>query len=34
VFQDRVYVHLDPVGSERTEKIEFMEIHDLEPVDG
>ena len=32
VFADRVYVHLDPVGNERTEKIAFVEVRDVEPI--
>jgi hypothetical protein len=33
VFAERVYVFLDPVGSERAEKEVFVEIRDLEPID-
>lgn len=33
VFRDRVYVFLDPVGGERSDKIEFLEIRDLEPIE-
>lgn len=32
VFAERVYVFLDPVGSERAEKVAFVEIRDLEPI--
>lgn len=32
VFRERVYVYLDPVGAERTDKIEFVEIRDIEPL--
>lgn len=33
VFAERVYVFLDPVGSERAEKVAFVEIRDLEPIE-
>lgn len=33
VFADRCYVFLDPLGQERVEKIEFVELRDLEPID-
>lgn len=29
---DRVYVFLDPAGNERTEKIAFVEVRDVEPA--
>lgn len=32
VFADRVYVYLDAVGNERTEKIAFVEVRDVEPI--
>ena len=32
VFADRVYVYLDLVGTERTEKIAFVEVRDVEPI--
>lgn len=32
VFAERVYVFLDPLGAERVEKIEFVELRDLEPI--
>lgn len=32
VFAERVYVFLDPVGGERAEKVAFVEIRDLEPI--
>jgi hypothetical protein len=32
VFADRVYVYLDLVGSERSEKIAFVEVRDVEPI--
>lgn len=28
-----VYVNLDLVGAERSEKVEFLEIRDIEPID-
>ena len=31
-FDDHCYVFFDPVGGERTAKIEFAELCDLEPV--
>lgn len=31
-FDDHCYVFFDPVGGERTAKIEFVELRDLEPV--
>ena len=31
-FEDHCYVFFDPVGGERTAKIEFVELRDLEPV--
>lgn len=33
VFADHVYVNLDLVGAERTEKIVFIELRDIEPVE-
>ena len=33
VFADQCYVFLDPVGAERTEKIEFVDLRDLEPIE-
>lgn len=33
VFRERVYVFLDPVGAERTDKVEFIEIRDIEPIE-
>lgn len=32
VFADRVYVYLDAVGNERSEKIAFVEVRDVEPI--
>lgn len=32
VFADHVYVNLDLVGAERTEKIVFIELRDIEPI--
>lgn len=32
VFADRVYVYLDPAGKERTEKVAFVEVRDVEPI--
>lgn len=32
VFADRVYVYLDAVGQERSEKIAFVEVRDVEPI--
>lgn len=32
VFADHVYVYLDAVGNERTEKIAFVEVRDVEPI--
>lgn len=32
VFADRVYVYLDPVGNEHSEKIAFAEVRDVEPI--
>lgn len=32
-FADHVYVNLDLVGAERSEKVEFLEIRDIEPID-
>ena len=32
VFADRVYVYLDTVGNERSEKIAFAEVRDVEPI--
>ena len=31
-FEDHCYVFFDPVGGERTDKIEFTELRDLEPA--
>lgn len=31
-FADRCYVFLDPVGGERTQKIEMVELRDIEPI--
>lgn len=31
-FADRCYVFLDPVGGERTKKVEMVELRDIEPV--
>jgi hypothetical protein len=31
-FDDRCYVFLDPVGGERTQKIEMVELRDIEPI--
>jgi hypothetical protein len=31
-FADRCYVFLDPVGGERTKKIEMVELRDIEPI--
>lgn len=31
-FSDHCYVFFDPVGGERTEKIEFVELRDLQPL--
>ena len=33
VFADHTYVNLDLVGAERTEKIVFIELRDIEPVE-
>jgi hypothetical protein len=33
VFRDHVYVFLDPVGAERTDKIAFLELRDVEPIE-
>ncbi len=33
VFAERVYVFLDPVGGERAEKIAYVEIRDVEPIE-
>lgn len=33
VFADRCYVFLDPLGQERTDKIEFLELRDIQPID-
>ena len=33
VFADRVYVYLDSVGNERSEKIAFAEVRDVEPIE-
>ena len=33
VFADHVYVFLDPVGGERTEKRAFVEVRDVEPIE-
>ncbi len=32
VFYDHVYVFLDPLGAERTDKIEMVELRDIEPL--
>lgn len=32
VNPDRLYVYLDPAGNERTEKIAFVEVRDVEPA--
>ena len=32
VNPDRVYIYLDPAGNERTEKIAFVEVRDVEPA--
>lgn len=32
VNPDRVYIFLDPAGNERTEKIAFVEVRDVEPA--
>jgi hypothetical protein len=32
VQPDRLYVFLDPAGNERTEKIAFVEVRDVEPA--
>lgn len=32
VFADMVYVNLDLVGNERTEKLAFVEVRDVEPI--
>lgn len=32
VFPEWTYVNLDLIGAERTEKVEFLEIRDLEPI--
>ncbi|MDV2986888.1 hypothetical protein PUR23_28080 [Methylorubrum populi] len=32
VFADHVYVNLDLVGAERSEKIAFLELRDIEPI--
>lgn len=31
-FADRCYVYLDPIGGERAEKIEMVELRDIEPI--
>ena len=31
-FSDRCYIFLDPVGGERTQKIEMVELRDIEPI--
>ncbi|MGI2036353.1 hypothetical protein ACRQ1B_28660 [Rhizobium panacihumi] len=31
-FSDRVYVNLDPLRRERSEKVAFLEIRDIEPI--
>ncbi|OAH42151.1 hypothetical protein AX777_22165 [Sphingobium yanoikuyae] len=33
VFADHLYVYLDPIGSERVEKIAMVELRDVEPID-
>ncbi|MDR6671193.1 hypothetical protein [Rhizobium sp. 1399] len=33
VFADYVYVNLDPRGRERSEKIAFIELRDIEPIE-
>ena len=33
VFADHVYVNLDLAGTERTEKIAFIEVYDVEPIE-
>ncbi|WP_156420131.1 hypothetical protein [Aureimonas sp. N4] len=33
VFPEWTYVNLDLIGAERTEKVEFLEIRDLEPIE-
>lgn len=32
VFADHVYVYLDTVGNERSEKVAFVEVRDVEPI--
>ena len=32
-FTDYVHVYLDPVGAERSEKIVFIELRDVEPIE-
>lgn len=33
VFADYVYVNLDLVGNERSEKVVFLELRDVEPIE-
>jgi hypothetical protein len=33
VFADHVYVNLDLIGAERSEKVVFVELRDVAPID-